>query len=742
MKRYFITIILSFLFCAGRCQIAYYDAIKLKQLLSESINEGNYKNISEILVAYIPTGSDTTADKVRLKFLSNPFFNKLPIAQGYLTYQSRNASIPISKGSSILSAVGGVDITNFADGVAKFLVERFKQELTIAFFDNFKKDISDKRYEDLQTLFPQTYKVLMVIDKDIYQFSAYLNTLREAFIKDLTNMYVNLKNVRNLPKYEYYFNTHPVFATVIDNAFYFIDAYMGGEHPGKVIADYDVNLIKLREEDAATQKNLQSAILVLQQISKSFTSYSPDHYWVTADSIEAFFKDPVQRDIYFGLIYQVTDTITFAGKKDSAIKLTTILRALRDSVNTYEQRVKEYIVFAKNFAGKAKEVDEYIEAINNKAKKDVDYNDYYKVYNAGLDLIEGCFSIVNLPYIKNAISDTVKNSIVEKANKLMYVARTAGEIYVDVRTKNYSSAILNTTVIYDTLFNSKEAFDNVAKSVKYIDSIKTANNNALKAAVKNATDKFSFSLKGQSNFEVSPQAINVLDADIAVIPGISDSVKAILDTAVIEAWQSANTNTNTALKEKLLKYGTFAAAVAQAQNSDDVKKAIESIALPAGSATIKKGARFNVAAQAYVGFQAGHLADGVNGFAKINNMGITAPIGIALSTKTNFGGAHSLFFSLVDIGAIVQYRFAEPDASLSDSVKVRIENIFSPGAFYVFGVPKWPISIGAGFQWQPSLTRLATDKATVAESSGVRYNLFIAVDLPLLNLHNTPATKK
>ena len=40
-------------------------------------------------------------------------------------------------------------------------------------------------------------------------------------------------------------------------------------------------------------------------------------------------------------------------------------------------------------------------------------------------------------------------------------------------------------------------------------------------------------------------------------------------------------------RKAVIKYGTFMAQVAQAENSDDVKTAIESVALPTGSASIK-----------------------------------------------------------------------------------------------------------------------------------------------------------
>ncbi|MFX8731580.1 hypothetical protein ABTM48_20530, partial [Acinetobacter baumannii] len=58
----------------------------------------------------------------------------------------------LSYPSGLLSSIGGLDVTNIADGLAKFLVKRTKQELTIAFFSKFDSLIA--KYPDLQTVFP------------------------------------------------------------------------------------------------------------------------------------------------------------------------------------------------------------------------------------------------------------------------------------------------------------------------------------------------------------------------------------------------------------------------------------------------------------------------------------------------------------------------------------------------------------------------------------------------------------
>ena len=92
--------------------------------------------------------------------------------------------------------------TNIADAFAKFLVKRTKEELNTTFFKKFYETISKEEYADLQTVFPQTYRALTIIGNEIYRYEAYIQTLRESFENDLSNIYENLPTI---------IDNHPVF---------------------------------------------------------------------------------------------------------------------------------------------------------------------------------------------------------------------------------------------------------------------------------------------------------------------------------------------------------------------------------------------------------------------------------------------------------------------------------------------------------------------------------------------------
>jgi hypothetical protein len=629
-------------------QSIYYDAEKLKRWASISVTELHFDSLAAVLSNYMPANLVDPSDAVKtiknFKALNNPFFNSYFEVGNQLSPPSFSRAI-----SSIGSSIGGINVTNFADGLAKFLVKRFKEELSITFFEKFEEALNDPKFEEMRILFPQTVAVLRIIHKEIYNFSKYLNSLREAFIKDLGNLYTALKRVKNLPKYQQFFNTHPEINTVVVNAFYFIDQFTAGVHPGDVIAGYNEDLL-LTFSNGQLQTNLRSSVKILKLFSSSLKSVSPDHYWVPADSARVNLVDPVFRDMYFGLIYQKSENISF--QTNSGL---LPFRELLKKAKTAETVFQEYQAHVERIIDHAQEVNEYIAAIKEKKKSEIDYNDYYKLFNASLDIMDEGFLIVDLPAldINSALLDAAKVKITE----LMSIARSASNLYTDVRTRNYSSAVLNVVSLLDEILGS--SFDND-------------------------------------------------------------------------------------LRENIIKYGTFIATVAAAENSDEVEEAIEAIALPVGSSRVKRETLKNIALNAYVGGYVGGeymptLKENPNAFV----FGLSAPVGVSFSIgnfwrgsdekKKKGGKSLSLFISIIDIGALATYRMNDDNSKVAAEIK--LENIISPGAFLYFGFGKCPISLGAGVQLGPQLREVTTTDIDIEKNYYIRYGITLAVDIPLLNFY-------
>jgi hypothetical protein len=182
--------------------------------------------------------------------------------------------------------------------------------------------------------------------------------------------------------------------------------------------------------------------------------------------------------------------------------------------------------------------------------------------------------------------------------------------------------------------------------------------------------------------------------------------------------------------EQLVKYLSFAANLASATNAGEVKEAINAIALPPGSFSIKQRSSLNVSLNGYIGY-----AWDFNGGLYAN--GIYAPVGFSLSKGLGKnGGAISLFTSIIDVGAVASYRLLD---SPTDSLKqeIRLESIISPSAQLLFEIPKWPIAVGAGWRLAPKLFYSKNDLSTAVPSKSV-FNVCILIDIPIVTIYNKP----
>jgi hypothetical protein len=185
-------------------------------------------------------------------------------------------------------------------------------------------------------------------------------------------------------------------------------------------------------------------------------------------------------------------------------------------------------------------------------------------------------------------------------------------------------------------------------------------------------------------------------------------------------------------RQVMLKYGTFIATAVKAKTAEDVSNAIAAFALPPGGSAIKKYSRFSIAINAYVGLSAGQeiLTDiGANPY-----YAVTTPIGITFNWGFKNFGSIGILASVLDIGALTAFRFQ--DDNVSELPDLKFENVLAPGGYLVYGLPKYPLSIGIGAQLGPNL-RSVTNGTLVTQTSGWRWGAFIAVDIPIVSVYTT-----
>ncbi len=618
-------------------QNAVADALRLQSLATydDEFKAWTLKDTSEvfhILAKYDPdlqgtSGASYSDVLAKYNASNNPFICAtcpITVLPPGFSISSFNAG-----GGGLFSKIGGLDVTNLADGLAQFLVKRTKEELNTAFFSRFKEALD--KHEEFQKLFPNTYAVFQLIGEQVYQINTYLDAIRSAYIQDFKSLpghlsdYLREANHKDIFKKKWMKYLVPDLLTA---------AQMGidGTSPVTIINYLADNL----PFDSAGVVGLEGGVKTAQLLSNLLQSGDPTRIYVSQSQINQLLLKQPAFDIFLAFMYQMDGGNIEYVTKDTTISLR---EALRNKDLQLGLQLKQHVYNLVSY-GKSLDDDFRSLATDTSLTKNNRYQTFYNAMNTIIEIINEGFEI-RMTLTGQPVS--------AEEQKVIRVLQLLNEIYLDVRLNNFSSVIVKLTELLELLLQD-------------------------------------------SHFEY---------------------------------------------KDALLKFGSFMAAMAQADSSNEVADIIEAYALPAGSSTMKKYSRFNMSINSYVGLFGGkeELRD-VEGNPTEWTGSLSAPLGFAASWGLDGKGAISLYGSLIDIGALTAFRFN--DTTTVDIPKIKLKNIYAPGVFLVYGLPKnIPVSIGAGMQVNPGLREVNTAGNTI-ESSTIRYGIFISVDIPLWNLVNIP----
>jgi len=176
--------------------------------------------------------------------------------------------------------------------------------------------------------------------------------------------------------------------------------------------------------------------------------------------------------------------------------------------------------------------------------------------------------------------------------------------------------------------------------------------------------------------------------------------------------------------EFYLRYGSFAANIVLAKDGDEAEQAIEAIALPAGSYSIKQKSRYNISLNGYIGY----------GYDVNHGNGVYAPLGFSFSAGGKKSGAITIFASMIDVGSVVSYRLTNGN-SAELKQEVRLESIISPSLQVFYSIPSLPVAIGAGWKRTPKLF-YSKNGFEFPEASKNVVNIALLIDIPIITLLN------
>jgi hypothetical protein len=655
MKRNLLPWIYLLITFSAQSQIAYYDALELSGYYNPATrvfksDPASLNAVGTIIKKYCTNLPDTTnwadvKDAIITDNPANPNFN--PLLAPYFNVTPALGVTAFAAGKSILSSIGGLDVTTFADGLAKFLVKRTKEELYVSFFENLA---DEKKFPEFKILFPRTQE--LVENFKAWEYSNIINTLRESFDKDLKELLVNIPKFKDVDTAQYEGKVKARLRAI--KSFFSGDrgklvlsalALGQGVLSGQKLPDIIHNLAGPGYLGGILQDDvLKNSLRLLDILSMSIRSSAAGKSYISKTEFDSLAGDPVALRIFCGLVYQqIKSESIFISEIRVAERLAQNIMATINNLKAYYEELADE---AEKIAAAWKALKEA------KAKGELDFSEYgnamFESLNNFLDQIQQVESLV--PGLK--LSGKVLNTL-NTAKEVMEIAH-------DITVRNYSGAISATLH-----FITKHA--------------------------ENSEDMKSF-----TGF--------------------------------------------------LVKFGSFAANVVQAKSSDEVEKAIESVVLPVGSASIKKHSGFNIAINAYVGIYGGRQRQKTDTkFVDVG--GVYAPVGVTFSWGLGNPekkepdkyrpSSFSLFATVIDISPLVAYRFSNYNETLANDIKIRLSQVFSPGLHAAFGLPKIPLSFGGGFNWSPLLTKVEKENITVLnkDTRPFRWQLFLAVDIPLINFY-------
>lgn len=613
----------------ARSQSLFDDAKELSNYFDVNGNlDHNESRVWEILDKYYQPYIPNTSSQLKQAYdrqsmaavEPNPFINLS--GQPQSTGDSREGtSFNLEDG---LTKLGTLPVTTIADGAAQFLIERAKQELEIAYFQRFKKVLTDS--SEFETLFPTTIEYLSVLK--VEEISSMLNALKSAFNQDIRNLPEHAIDLEKLPKYNelYASNTGKLIKTGLllvkpieqgDNVFELLQFLAN---------DANTPLDQLDDNYAA----IYSSIKLGNIISESLRSSEEGTIWVRSSELLQFFGDDKQFKLYLGLLYQQTkgETIQIGNNSFSISSELAKADTLLSQLNLYRKAFQEF--------------GDILEDVNS-------------VYNSVAELLKS-----------NNAADLAL--IREHTMSLITLVENSG---------NLTEQFFDTTGFNQQLITFSKQLNRALSIAEHLRS---------------------------KNYTASLVELGILFSALEIDKKLMDD---------------------------FIKYGSFMAAMAEAGSADDIQSILENHVLPPTSYRTKRISASSITINAYLGAFGGLDIETEN-YQPSPSFGMWAPIGPAFTFSTSKKDASNTFYiSLIDLGAVTSYRLNDTKESLPE---LQLQNIISPGVFYIRGIRNSPISWHIGAQYGPNLREIADG----VEAASYRVHAGISVDIPLFNLRVIP----
>lgn len=430
-----------------------------------TLSEEQLLAIHRYLPDSVPFTPEAMNDALDEAFAGNPFL-RMEVTDANLAGIGRLEMLGGSQ--SARQSASGFSVAGFADGLSRFLVKRTKQELSQAFFTDFKEKM--RREPVLDHFCPATKMHLELIDQDVYQFNKYLESLREAFTADMSALPGNTENylrdellcVGCADKTE---------GKIMIDFLHLAQQMVDGEAPIHMI-DYlarSESAIQTATTAQPVLYDMANSFRFLQLVSESMRNPDSKHEkmpWYNAQEVREMFADPKLFRIYLGLLWQKSNNIAFLNASGGSIGMQNILRKASDATdagkNLFDSWRRSLGTLGEGVHSMQRSVRAGTEGPHSGA------DDFFRYSQSLHELMQ------SVNEIGRVVLDQPKGKELIPEEYIFYMGQ-CNSLYCNARRRNYTGAISNVIFVLSKIGRDKKEIQTMLKYANFVASIAEAN---------------------------------------------------------------------------------------------------------------------------------------------------------------------------------------------------------------------------------------------------------------------------
>ncbi|MFS4448405.1 hypothetical protein [Maribacter sp. 2307UL18-2] len=421
------------------------DAINYVRALNP--NKEEYPKAYFILKKYDSDESVTFLNENRISGPSNTIIPVLGLLDSIPDFDKRIEEYKLTESPGTVQGAGAAPsiAAPLIDALSTVVAKRFKEELTLAFLEDFKDKLKKQKY--LAQIFPNAYNVLL--NENIFNTSLWLTTFRGAMDEDLKILPENvpvvleaIKNSVNLKGDTKKLLSHAL--SLYRPALQFIN------HPEKSYAniqeltDAIVPLIEgnLGEENSVKGILLFSRLFLKELGDKQYSN------WSSKQAISQLLRNPQMMQAYIGFtLEKYKDKLSTTSFNETqnvydAINTGGLISKITTYLTSAVQKVNGFIV--------------EVETLNQRRRSEkIGFSDYLDLTDKGFGIIE---FLANDDWINSFFQNKESNSLLNSVSQISQIISLGNSIKTAVDAKEYSKILVSLFGFIKT-FIPQEALD-------------------------------------------------------------------------------------------------------------------------------------------------------------------------------------------------------------------------------------------------------------------------------------------